>query len=52
LALGDREWLLNDEKNPKPLGTKLDSGTIYNLAEGFWILPSFKDHFPSRRAKP
>jgi hypothetical protein len=33
------------------LGTKLDSGTIYNRAEGFGICPSFKDHFPSRRAK-
>jgi hypothetical protein len=38
--------------NPKPLGTKLDSGTIYNRAEGFWICPSFRDHFLSRRAEP
>ena len=27
------------------LGTKLDSGTIYNRAEGFWICLSFKDRF-------
>jgi hypothetical protein len=38
--------------NPKPLGTKLDSGTIYNRAEGFGICPSFKDQFLSRRAIP
>jgi hypothetical protein len=31
--------------DPKPPGTKLDSGTIYNRAEGFWICPSFKDLF-------
>jgi hypothetical protein len=35
----------------KTLGTKLDSGTIPNGLEGFWI-PSFKDSFLSRRAKP
>jgi hypothetical protein len=28
--------------------SKLDSGTIYNLAEGFWIRPSFKHQFLSR----
>jgi hypothetical protein len=39
----DREWLLNI-----PLGTKLDSGTIYNHAKGFKICPSFKDHFSCR----
>jgi hypothetical protein len=38
--------------NPKPLGKKLDSGTIPNGLEGFWIRPSFKGHFLSRRAKP
>jgi hypothetical protein len=38
--------------NPKPLGTKLDSGTIPNGLEGFWIRPSFQDLFLSRRAKP
>jgi hypothetical protein len=38
--------------NPKPLGTELDSGTIPNGLEGFWIRPSFKDPFLSRRAKP
>jgi hypothetical protein len=27
---------------PKPLGANLDSGTIYNRAEGFWIGPYFK----------
>jgi hypothetical protein len=37
--------------NPTPQGTKLDSGTIYNHAEGFWICPSFKGQFLSRRAK-
>jgi hypothetical protein len=46
----------SDEKvenlDPKPLGTKLDSGTNYNSAEGFWIYLSFKDQFLSRRAKP
>jgi hypothetical protein len=31
--------------NPKSLGTKLDSGTIPNGLEGFWIGPSFKDRF-------
>jgi hypothetical protein len=36
----------------KPLGTKLDSGTILNGLEGFWICPSFKEPFLSRRAKP
>jgi hypothetical protein len=25
---------------------------IYNRAQGFWICPSFKDQFLSRRAKP
>jgi hypothetical protein len=35
------EWLTN----PKPLGTKLDSGTIYNRAEGFWICPHSKISF-------
>jgi hypothetical protein len=29
---------------------KLDSGTIPNGLEGFWICPSFKDPFLSRRA--
>jgi hypothetical protein len=47
-----REWLLNDGRIQKPLGTKLDSGTIPNALEGFWIRSSFKDHFLSRRAKP
>jgi hypothetical protein len=37
--------------NPKPLCTKLDSGTIPNGLEGFGIRPSFKDTFLSRRAK-
>jgi hypothetical protein len=50
-ALRDREWLLIDGQNPKPLGTKLASGTIPNALEGFWICPSFKDPFLSRRAK-
>jgi hypothetical protein len=36
----------------KTLGEKLDSGTIPNGLEGFWIRPSFKDSFLSRRAKP
>jgi hypothetical protein len=40
------------DKSKNPLGTKLDSSTIYNRAEGFWIRPSFKDRFLSRRAKP
>jgi hypothetical protein len=31
--------------NPKSLGTKLDSGTIPNGLEGFWIGLSFKDRF-------
>jgi hypothetical protein len=34
----------------KLLGTNLDSGTIPNGLEGFWIRPSFKDPFLSRRA--
>ena len=38
--------------HPKPLGTKVDSGTIPNGLEGFWIRPSFKDHFLSPSAKP
>jgi hypothetical protein len=35
----------------KTLDTKLDSGMIPNGLEGFWIRPSFKDPFLSRRAK-
>jgi hypothetical protein len=40
------------DKSETPRYTKLDSGTIPNGLEGFWIRPSFKDHFRSRRAKP
>jgi hypothetical protein len=44
---------LNDGRIQNPsVSTKLDSGTIYNRAEGFWICLSFKDQFLSRRAKP
>jgi hypothetical protein len=49
LALRDREWLLNDGQTQNPSAHKLDSGTIYNRAGGFWICLSFKDHFLSRQ---
>jgi hypothetical protein len=40
----NKVWVMDKSK---PLGAKIDSGTIYNRAEGFWIRPS-----SSRRAKP
>jgi hypothetical protein len=43
---------LNDGQVQNPGAQKLDSGTIPNGLEGFWIRPSFKDRFLSRRAKP
>jgi hypothetical protein len=44
---------IEHQTNPKPLGAKLESGTlIFNRAEAFWLCPSLKDHFLSRRAKP
>jgi hypothetical protein len=52
LALRDREWLLNDGQIQNPSAQKLDSGTIPNGLEGFWIRPSFKDPLLSRRAEP
>jgi hypothetical protein len=30
----------------------IDRAAIQLCAEGFWICPSFKDQFLSRRAKP
>jgi hypothetical protein len=42
-------WMMYKSKH---LGRKLDSGTIYNRAEGFWICPSFNRHSLSRSAKP
>jgi hypothetical protein len=53
LALRDRKWLLNDGQSQNP-SVKLDSGTIPNGLEGFWIRPSFKDFFFCLRegAKP
>jgi hypothetical protein len=47
LALREREWLLNDGQIQNPGAQKLDSGTIPNRLEGFWICLSFKDRFLS-----
>jgi hypothetical protein len=38
--------------DPKPLGMIVDRAAIELSAEGFWICPSFKGHFLSRRARP
>jgi hypothetical protein len=38
---------MDKSKTPR----NLDSGTIPNVLEGFWVRPSFKDPFLSRRQK-
>ena len=51
LALG-REWLFNDGQIQSPLAQSQIAARFTIVPEGFWICPSFKDHFLSRRVKP